>query len=580
MIMGTLGATSGWPRAEAAREFPKSRPYPIAANTRPQPKNNDAPAAVIIKCKRIWTGDREHPWAQAVAARDGVIVAVGTPEDVERLRGPATRMIELPSAFATPGLIDAHGHLESLGASHEEVDLRGVNSLEEVARRVKARADLTPVDSWIAGRSWDQSLWPGGKFPTADLLDEAAPHRAVWLRRVDGHAAWASSEAMRRAGVNKNTRAPSSGQILRDSAGEPTGVFVDGAMDLVGRAIPALTRADRKRRLLAAQKIVLQNGLTSVHDAGISPTTAEIYRELDRDGQLVVRVYAMASASGGNTTFLTRHPEESPSGSRFEMRAIKLFIDGAMGSRGALLFQPYQDDPANSGLRLIDPGQLEAITTTALRNGWQVCTHAIGDKGNALVLDAYAAARRAVPEARDPRMRIEHAQVVRKEDVRRFAGLQVIASMQPSHASDDMRWADARLGPGRVDGAYAWRWFLDAGVTLAHGSDFPVEIVNPLWGIYAGVTRQDAQGTPPDGWHPEQKLSLDETLRGFTAGAAYAAFAEKRLGTLAPGWRADLTIFNRDLFLARPAEILSAQVVATVLDGAIVYDRASELPKH
>jgi predicted amidohydrolase YtcJ len=541
--------------------------------------NRDGPAGLIVKLKRIWTGDSDNPWAQALAARAGVIAAIGTLGEVERFRGPSTRVLELPAAFATPGLIDAHGHLESLGATHEEIDLRGVKSLAEVAERVKARAELTPGDSWITGRSWDQSLWPGGNFPTAAVLDAAAPHRAVWLKRVDGHAGWASSEAMRRAGVDKNSKAPTNGQILRDAAGEPTGVFVDGAMSLVAKAIPAATKEDTKRKLLTAQKLVLQNGLTSVHDAGISRSVTEVYQQLDRDGQLVVRVYAMASIpADGEATVLARRPPESAPGSRFELRAIKLFIDGAMGSRGALLFEPYHDDPGNSGLLLIDPNRLESITTLALRRGWQVCTHAIGDKGNALVLDAYSKARRTVPEARNTRLRIEHAQVVRKDDVRRFAELGVIASMQPSHASDDMRWADARLGSGRVDGAYAWRWFVEAGVVLAHGSDFPVEVVNPLWGIYAGVTRQDAQGNPPGGWHPEQKLTLEETIRGFTAGAAYASFAENRLGVLKPGWKADLTIFDRDLFLAKPADLLSARVAATVIDGTIVYDAATKTP--
>ncbi len=372
------------------------------AGAEPDPPDQVRPphvvADLVLKCKRIWTGDRDHPWAQALAARAGVIEAVGTVEDVERLRGPSTRVIDLPEAFATPGLIDAHGHLESLGASEEDVDLRGVKSVEEVAQRVKARALATPGDSWITGRSWDQSLWPGAHFPTAAVLDAAVPHRAVWLKRVDGHAGWASSEAMRRARVDNTTQAPSSGQILRDPAGNPTGVFIDGAMSLIGRAIPGPTKADVKRRLLAAQRIVLQNGLTSVHDAGISRAATEAYRELDRDGQLIVRIYAMASLpAGGEAAFLAKRPLESPRGSRFELRAIKLYVDGAMGSRGALLFEPYHDDPANSGLLLIDPKQLEAIAIDALHNGWQVCTHAIGDKGNALVLDAYAAARRLSP---------------------------------------------------------------------------------------------------------------------------------------------------------------------------------------
>jgi predicted amidohydrolase YtcJ len=533
----------------------------------------DGPADLIVKVKRIWTGDHANPWAEALAARGGAIAAVGNIADVVRFRGPLTRVIERPDAFATPGLIDAHGHMESLGASEEELDLRGVASLDQVAQRVQERISATPGDSWITGRNWDQSLWPGGAFPTASVLNAVSPKRPVWLERVDGHAGWANSEAMRRAKVNKDSKAPSDGQIIRDSQGQPTGVFIDGAMSLVGRAVPVPTLNDVKRRLLKAQRTALRNGLTGVHDAGIGKLVAEAYRELDRQGELAVRIYGMASPpAGGEVAFASQRPQSVPTASKFELRAIKLFVDGAMGSRGGLLFRPYSDDPGNSGLLLIDPKVLEATTAAALKHGWQVCTHAIGDKGNALVLDAYAAALKAVPEARDPRLRIEHAQVVRKEDVSRFAQLGVIASMQPSHASDDMRWADARLGPGRVDGAYAWRWFVDAGVTLAHGSDFPVEIVSPWWGIYAGVTRQDPQGKPPGGWHPEQRLSLEETLKGFTAGAAFAAFAEDKVGILKPGLRADLTIVDRDLFLAENIDLLATRVLMTVVDGVVVYD--------
>ncbi len=475
--------------------------------------HQDGPAELIVKVGRIWTGDAARPWAEALAIRGGAIAAVGAAAEVYRLRGPATRVVDRPDAFAIPGLIDAHGHMEGLGATQDEIDLRGVALLEEVARRVKARIDATPGDSWITGRNWDQSLWPGGAFPTAAVLDAVAPNRPVWLRRVDGHAGWANSEAMRRAKVTKDSMAPPTGQIIRDDDDNPTGVFIDGAMGLVGGSVPAVTPLDIRRRLLAAQDLALKAGLTGVHDAGVSRRTADIYRELDREGQLKIRIYAMASMGPGAAVQLARQrPQAATDGARFEMRAIKLFIDGAMGSRGGLLFEPYHDDPKNSGLQLIDPKVLEATTTAALRNGWQVATHAIGDKGNALVLDAYAAARKAVPEARNPRLRIEHAQVVRKEDVRRFAELGVIASMQPSHASDDMRWADARLGPRRVDGAYAWRWFADARVPLAFGSDFPVEIVNPFWGLYAAITRQDADGRPPGGWHPEHRLSLEDAL--------------------------------------------------------------------
>jgi predicted amidohydrolase YtcJ len=535
-------------------------------------RTKDGPADLILKVGAIWTGDPDHPTAQALAARGGEIVAVGTAADVDRFRGPRTRLIERPDGFAMPGLIDAHGHISELGATLDEIDLRGVAALDEVARLIKKRIADHPDEPWVLGRNWDQSLWPGGAFPTADVLDAAAPDKPVWLRRVDGHAGWANSEAMRRAKVTAETKAPADGQIIRDKEGRPTGVFVDGAMGLVGRAIPPLSNDDIARRILAAQALILSRGLTGVHDAGVSSGEAEAFRSLDRDGKLKLRVYGMASPpSGGEVAFASNPPEKPRPGPRFELRAIKLFMDGAMGSRGGLLFEPYSDDPGNSGLMLIEPDVLRDTTIAALKNGWQVCTHAIGDRANDLVLTAYAEARRAVPAAKDPRLRVEHAQVVRKQDVPRFKEGGVIASMQPSHASDDMRWADARLGPGRVDGAYAWRWFLDAGVTLAFGSDFPVEIVDPSWGTYAALTRQDPKGHPPGGWHPDQRMSLDETLRAFTAGSAYAAFAEDRLGALKVGLRADVTVADRDLARATPLGVLRSKAVLTIIDGEVVY---------
>lgn len=536
--------------------------------------NKDGPADLILKVGRIWTGDRERPRAEALAARAGALIAVGPADEVERYRGPLTRIVTRPDAFATPGLIDAHIHLASLGVLEEVVDLRGVDRLDEVARRVKDWGDAARGDPWIKGRSWDQSLWPGGAFPTADVLDAAVPDRPVWLRRVDGHAGWANSEAMRRAGVTKESKAPGGGQILRDASGRPTGVFIDAAMDLITRVIPKPSRADLERHLLAGQAVALEAGLTGVHDAGVDRPEEAAYRAIDADGRLKLRVYGMARPPEHDPVVHVRQPPASPRpGGRFEMRAIKLFIDGAMGSRGGLLFEPYGDDPGNHGLLLIDPKVLEATTAEALRNGWQVATHAIGDRGNALVLDAYAAARRAVPRAVDPRLRIEHAQVVRKSDVSQFAAIGIIASMQPSHAIDDMRWADARLGPGRVEGAYAWHWFLDAGVPLAFGSDAPVEIVSPFYGIYAALTRQDEKGTPPGGWHPDQKMTLEETLRAHTAGSAFAAFAEDHLGILKPGFRADVTVLDRDLFDVTPLQVLKADVLMTVVDGEVVFER-------
>jgi predicted amidohydrolase YtcJ len=534
--------------------------------------DKDGPAQTILKVGRIWTGDPANPRAEALAIRDGTLVAVGSVEDAERFKGPLTRVIDHPTGFATPGLIDAHGHMESLGASHEEVDLRGVSSLDEVARRVKAKMEAVPGDGWIVGNSFDQSRYPGGAFPDASTLDAVAPKRPVLLRRLDGHAVWINSEAMRRANIAKDVKAPADGQILRDKDGNPTGVFIDGAMGLVYKAVPDSSTAEVARRLLAAQAECLKWGLTGVHDAGVGKSEIDAYQMIDRDGRLKLRVYAMASPpAGGQAKFVSRPVPQGWQGKRFHIRSIKLFMDGAMGSRGGLLFEPYSDDPGNVGLQLIDESTLRETTIAALKHGWQVNTHAIGDKGNALVLDAYAAALKAVPEARDARLRVEHAQVVRKADVPRFKSLGLIASMQPSHASDDMRWAEARVGPERVQGAYAWRWFLDAGVPLAFGSDFPVEIVNPFYGLYAAVTRQDEHGSPPDGWHPDQRLTLDEALHAFAAGSAYAAFDEDKVGVLKVGMRGDVTVVDRDLIAVKPIDLLHARVTETIVEGDVAY---------
>jgi predicted amidohydrolase YtcJ len=536
----------------------------------------EQPAELIVLARRIWTGDPARPWAEAVAVREGRLVAVGRRDEALGHRGPQTRVIEQADGFGLPGLIDAHGHVSSLGSKVDELDLRGVRSVEEVARRVAERIEREPGDGWIRGRNWDQSLWPGGRFPTARDLDGATGSRPVLLERVDGHAAWANSEAMRRAGINAESKAPRDGQIVRDERGEPTGVFVDGAISLLYRVVPAPAPVQIERRILAAQTECLRHGLTMVHDAGVDRIEAEIYRRLDAEGKLKLRIYAMMSPPAGKEVEAVSTPpvQAGPNG-RFEMRAIKLFIDGAMGSRGGLLFEPYSDDRGNSGLLLIEPEKLCDVTRTALSSGWQVCTHAIGDRGNAIVLDAYEAALGLRPEARNPRLRIEHAQVVRRSDVARFARSGIVASMQPSHASTDKRWADERLGgdSARVEGAYAWRWFVDERVSLAFGSDFPVEVSNPCWGIYAALTRQDEAGAPVGGWHPEQRLTLEETLAAFTRGSAYAAFAEERLGVVKEGFAADLILLDRDLFESTPAEILEAKVTHTLVGGEVVFER-------
>ncbi|ADV62836.1 Amidohydrolase 3 [Isosphaera pallida ATCC 43644] len=540
------------------------------------------PADAIVTAQRIWTNDPDQRFAEALAIRSGAIVAVGTRAEVEALAGPKTLRLDHPEGFVVPGLIDAHAHLVMLGESLEEIDLRDAASPEEVARRVaqrlRERGEIPPDrrDHWILGRNWDQSLWEGMAFPTAQMLDAVAPDRPVWLRRVDAHAAWGNSHALKLAGITRDTQPPPDGQILRDEHGEPTGVFIDGAMDLVERIIPPRSEADLERAILRAQDHVVSFGLTGVHDARVTSEMEAAFDRLERRGDLKLRVYGMASPpEGGEVEFVTRPPTRTNPNARFRLRAVKLFMDGAMGSRGALMFEEYADDPGNVGLRLVTLDVLDATVTEALKHGWQVCVHAIGDRANAELLDAFENGLRAVPQARDPRLRVEHAQVVRRADVPRFRQSGIIASMQPAHAGTDQRWADLRLGEARAQGAYAWSWFVEEQVHLAFGSDFPVEIADPLWGIYAALTRKNERGQPPDGWRPEHRLDLETTLQGFTSGAAYASFDEDRLGRLKPGFRADLVVFDRDFFdpAVTPEQIRHTRVLRTMIDGETVFLR-------
>lgn len=531
-------------------------------------------ATTIIEADVIWTGDPEKPMAKAMALRGEEIIAIGELSELEKLINTSTKRMKYPAgAMITPGLIDSHAHLSMLGSSLDELDLREYRSETAVAEAVKNWAGKRPGDSWIIGRNWDQSLWPGQVFPGRESLDKVMPNRPVWLVRVDGHAGWANGEALRRANVSRDSHVPSDGQMIKNRIGEPSGLFVDGGMGLVSRVIPPTDDETMRRRLLFAQAECLKSGLTGVHDAGLDSQERRVLEQMDRSGELILRVYGMASAPADPGEFFRK---TIPGGvlagrGRYELRAMKFFIDGAMGSRGALLFDDYSDQKGHRGLQLISQEMLEKSAESALATGWQVCTHAIGDRGNALVLDAYEKAFAEVPKSNwknaEPRFRIEHAQVVRRQDVQRFAASQIIASMQPSHASSDQRWADLRLGDERARGAYAWRWFVQDGVKLALGSDFPVEVPSPLWGFYGGTTRMDANGTPKAGWRAEHKLSMEELLRGFTSGSAFAQFAEDRLGRLKPGFDADFVVFDRNLLKTPGNEILKTKVIATWVGG-------------
>lgn len=500
----------------------------------------------------------------------GRVIATGSALQLRALleeRGHGVREVAV-DGVVIPGLIDAHGHLLNLGLGLMQADLSGSSDLDEVRRRLREQATRTP-DGWLQGRGWDQNRWPGQEFPTAADLDRTFPERPVWLKRVDGHAGWANTAALKLAGIDASTADPDGGRILRDGDGNPTGVLIDSAMALVQRVLPALGPEDRRRALKLAADTAVSLGLTGVHDAGVSRQDLAALRQLADSGALPLRVYAMADGDNAALDDLCSNGHYRHSGGRLQMRSVKFYADGALGSRGAALLADYDDEAGNRGLLIQPESRLQAMIAKAARCGVQPNTHAIGDRGNRLVLDAYGAIETARRDTLRPR--IEHAQVVALKDIPRFSELGVIASMQPTHATSDMPWALARVGSERLRGAYAWRRFLDAGVPMALGSDFPVERVEPLEGLYAAVTRQDQDGEPEGGWLPEQRLSVAEAIAGFTIGAAYAGFAEDELGTLEAGKRADFVVLSADPFQARARGLLAIKPRSTWVDGRRVW---------
>jgi hypothetical protein len=528
-------------------------------------------ADLVLLGGAVMTMDPAAPSATAVAVRGGRIAFVGSDRDVLAWVGPRTRVVELAGRGVTPGLTDSHAHLYGLGASLDSVSLRGAASEEAAVKLAAGAAAGLPASEWLVGRGWDQNLWPDKKFPSAASLDEVLGDRPVALRRIDGHALWASSAALARAGIDKSTEDPRGGRILRDGDGRPTGVLIDMAMDLVEAKIPAPTNPVLERRILAGARAAIAAGLTCVHEMGIDEVTGNAYRNLADQGRLPIRIYALLAGDPVVAESLPRRVAEidRDGSQRFLMRGIKLVADGALGSRGARLLAPYADDPKNQGLWLTPPGELVRAVEAAVEGGWQVAVHAIGDAAVREVLDAFGEAIQHNPKA-DLRLRIEHAQLVSPEDLPRFGKLGVIASMQPTHATSDMPWAEARVGPKRIRGAYAWRSLLDSGAQLAFGSDAPVEEVQPLFGLHAAVTRQDTSGQPAGGWYPDQRLSLEQAVAAFTTGGAYAAFAEEHRGRIKTGMLADLTVYDRPL--AGDA-LLKTAVDMTIVGGEVVYER-------
>lgn len=514
--------------------------------------------------------DNELVEFEAIAMQGGKVLDLGT------LAGMA---VDYPDAdhrpgngyTVLPGLIDAHAHVMGLGFQEMDVDVAGIESLQETLERVGEHARQYPDVEWILGRGWNQVLWEENEFPTAADLDEIVAGRPVWLTRIDGHAGWANSKAMELAGITDDTADPRGGRIIRDDDGEPTGVFIDTAMRYIRDEIPGRTAEERERALELAMEEMASYGVTSVHDARIDKEDWELYRKFADEGRLKTRIYAMIGGTGETFDQLAADgPVESYADDMLALRSVKISTDGALGSRGAALLEDYEDEPGNDGLLFYDQDELNEMVYKGASNGFQMNIHAIGDAANRQVLDAFEYARNELGE-QGLRHRIEHAQVVHPDDIPRFAELDIIASMQPTHATSDMNMAEDRVGPDRIEGAYAWQTFLDQGTLIAAGSDFPVERVNPFYGLYSAVTRQDFDGNPPEGWYPEQALSRFEALRAFTIDAAYAAHQEDVLGSLGPGKWADFIVIDQDFFEVDESEIWQIEILETWVAGERVY---------
>ena len=530
---------------------------------------------LLLTNLRVVAGPDAAPVPATIAVSGGTIAFVG-PEDEARRKFPNAETMDLSGGVAYPGFTDSHGHLAGLGEFLAQADLNQAESESQCVERLRRAADRLPARAWVKGRGWDQNLWPGKAFPDARTLDAAFPDRPAAASRVDGHSLWVNSEAMRRAGVTPATPDPPGGKIVRRPDGTPSGVFVDSARDLIWKVEPPAGAPELRSRFEAAMRQCAALGITGVGDASAygdedteyGADRIEVLRAMAKAGELPIRVDATVGwNSSRSQAWIARGPFRE---GLLTVHAIKIYVDGALGSRGAALLEDYSDDPGNRGILVNPPERIEAAAETAFRRGFQIWIHAIGDRGCRIALDAIEAAENRVHPS-DPRPRIEHAQVVSPEDLPRFRTLGVIASIQPVFATSDMPWAAARLSGRRIGESYAWRSLLRAGARLCGGSDFPNDIMDPRAGLYAAVTRQAADGTPAGGWRPEEDLTRPEALALYTSGAAYAFFGEGLRGELAAGKDADITVFDRDLAACPPSEIPAAKVLLTMVAGRAVY---------
>jgi hypothetical protein len=531
--------------------------------------------ADLIVFGKVWTGDSTHPWAGGVATRGDTILAVGDSADVARFEGDSTRVIQNGAALVTPGFMDGHVHFLSGGYQLASVDLRPANTPEEFVGRLKAYAAERQPGEWILGGDWDHERWPGAPLPRKDWIDSVTPRNPVLLSRLDGHMALANSLALRAAGITKATPEIPGGTIVRDKrTGEPTGVLKDNAQDPVYSAVPASTAAQDDAAIARAMTFAASKGVTAVASVSAEWSQVAAIDRARKAGTLITRIALFPSLSNWRRV-ADSVAARGPGDDWVRLAGVKGYMDGSLGSTTALFFEPYTDDPSTSGLETTPVDSMGAWIGAADSAGLQVVVHAIGERANATLVAIYDSVASA-HGVRDRRFRIEHAQHLRPQEVEAMGKLHIIASMQPYHVIDDGRWAEKRLGPVRVHDSYVFKSLLEHGVTLAFGSDWTVAPLDPILGLYAAVTRRTLDGKNPDGWIPEQKISLEQALRAYTSGNAYGVFAEGTRGMLKPGYRADLVLLDQDLFSIPPETIEGAQVRATVVGGKVVYEATGQ----
>lgn len=507
----------------------------------------------------------------ALYVTEGKVAATGLASQLTK-QFPKANLIDLKGKTILPGLIDGHGHVAGLGLNLQRISLRDSPSEQASVQAVAQFASENPDLAWIRGRGWNQVLWKNKSFPTKESLNEKIANRPVWLRRVDGHAGWANSKALELAGIDRHTVSPTGGEIVKDKDGEPTGVLIDNAMDLLETHIPRQSKLELKNAILQASAHLLKLGITSVHDAGIGYSTYQVYQELAKQKQLPFRAYAMISAASESYQQMLGNGNIITDDGMLNISSVKISADGALGSRGAAMLKPYSDDNENSGLLLYSPAELEKQMGLAIGKGFQTNVHAIGDKANHLALNYYEKFNKQTA-SRDLRHRIEHAQIVAVSDLPRFKALGVLPSMQPTHATSDMNMAQDRVGHARIKGAYAWKSLLDSGVKIVSGSDFPVEYANPFYGLHAAVSRQDRHNMPKQGWLTHEAMTLTQALNSFTLDAAYGAHQENIIGSLEVGKWADFIVTDINIFEVPTSQIWQTQVEQTYVAGKLVYKK-------